>query len=98
MGIARTVASLRILGGNDGIGIRAMGCLSFLGHSEVVMIKKIVFEIESMDEPAAGITGTYDQVAIEVDSGDPGGEVGEFEEHMKQALSEWYDGAKITIL
>jgi len=36
-------------------------------------MKKIIFEIDSPGEAAAGIRPSYDQIAIEVDSGDPGG-------------------------
>lgn len=60
-------------------------------------MKRITFEIETHDEPAAGITGTYDQIQTEVESGDPGGEPGEFEDFMKESLSVWY-GGKVTLL
>jgi len=62
------------------------------------MKKRITFEIETMDEPAAGIIGAYDQVSLEIESGDPGGEEGEFEEYMRRSLLDWYDGGKITKL
>ncbi|OPZ48255.1 MAG: hypothetical protein BWY95_00962 [Bacteroidetes bacterium ADurb.BinA104] len=57
------------------------------------------YSIDSPGESAAGIRSFTDEVMIIVDSGDPGGEeTGEdsFAEHMRQALTEWYDGAKVT--
>ena len=66
--------------------------------SEVQAMKRIVFEIEGPGELAAGIRPSYDQIAIEVVSGDPGGAPGEFEAHMAQTLREWYDDAKVIPL
>lgn len=44
---------------------------------------------------AAGIYPFTDAIEIGVESGAPGGEPGEFEEHLREALTEWYDGAKV---
>ena len=46
---------------------------------------------------SAGIVGFTDEITIEIDSGDPGGDKGEFEEHMLNALRGWYDGAKVSL-
>jgi hypothetical protein len=48
-------------------------------------------------EPAAGTVGFTDTVTIAVESGDPGGGVGEFVRFMRKALDEWYDGAEVTV-
>jgi hypothetical protein len=42
-------------------------------------------------EAAAGIEPLNDTITVEVASGDPGGEPGEFEEAMVHSLSDWYD-------
>lgn len=53
------------------------------------------FQIVHPGEPFAGITGFNDEVEIIVESGDPGGEPGEFEAFMRDCLAEWYDGASV---
>lgn len=57
----------------------------------------MLFDIEHKGEPAAEIIGYSDRVEITIESCDPGGEPGEFEQHMKEALAEWFDGAEINI-
>jgi len=59
-------------------------------------MKRICFEIEKLPDLSAGIRGFYDTICIDIDSGDPGGEDEEFKQHIKQALIEGYDGAKVT--
>lgn len=54
--------------------------------------------VEEDPEPAAGINGFSDVVTIKVDSGDPGGEPGEFQNFMQECLGEWFDGATVTSL
>ena len=57
------------------------------------------YEIDSPDELDAGLHGFSDEVTVIVDSGEPGGDpTGEdsFEEYMRQALIEWFDGAKVV--
>ena len=56
---------------------------------------KYIFEINHPGEPAAGIIGFTDTVSVKIESGDPGGEPGEFEAHIQEALAEWYDGAQV---
>jgi len=80
--------------GRDRIENRGEESEVFQQGGSVVM--KIVFDIYMPGDFSAGIAGFSDMVSIEVDSGDPGGDAGEFKEHMKQALVEWYDGAKVT--
>ena len=58
------------------------------------------YEIDSPDELDAGLHGFSDEITVIVDSGEPGGDpTGEdsFEEYMRQALIEWYDGAKVVV-
>ena len=59
---------------------------------------KIIFDIVHPGEIAAGIRGFTDLVSVDVDSGNPGGEAGEFEERIRQALIEWYDGARVMLV
>lgn len=59
--------------------------------------KKLVFNIHMPSELSAGLRGFTDTVTIFVESGDPGGVPGEFEEHCKEMLQEWYDGAGIEL-
>ena len=59
---------------------------------------KIQFDIISPGEIAAGIRGFTDLVSVDVDSGNPGGEAGEFEEFIRQALADWYDGARVFLV
>lgn len=56
---------------------------------------KIVFDVYNPGDEEAGIFSYSDSVTIEIESGEPGGESGEFAEHMRQALAEWYDGARV---
>ena len=58
------------------------------------------YEINHPGEYAAGIIGFSDTVTINIGSGDPGGDkTGEdsFQEFMRQALLEWYDGASVDL-
>jgi len=61
------------------------------------MMKKYAFDVYYPGERDAGIIGYTDTIAIDVDSGDPGGETGEFEAFMASCLSEWFDGARVSI-
>lgn len=56
---------------------------------------RLKFEIDHAGEIGAGIHGFTDIVTIDVESGDPGGEPGEFMVFMQSALAEWYDGANV---
>lgn len=61
-------------------------------------MKKATYKyyIHQPPEYSAGMVGFDDEVSITVDSGDPGGEEGEFAEFMWQVLSDWYDGATVV--
>lgn len=55
------------------------------------------FDIDKPAELAAGLNGYTDTVTVLVGSGDPGGELGEFEAYMRDCLAEWFDGARVTL-
>lgn len=57
---------------------------------------KITYFIDSPPDLAAGLHGFTDEITIEVKSGDAGGDGSDFIEHMKDALLDWYDGARVT--
>ena len=57
---------------------------------------KIIFDITNPGELSAGIYGYTDIVKMIIESGNPGGEKEEFVEHIKNALSEWYEGSNIV--
>jgi len=58
---------------------------------------KTTYEIENAGDSEAGLPAYQEEVQINVRSGDPGGEPGEFAEYMRVALAEWFDGAKVSI-
>lgn len=49
-------------------------------------------------DPSAGEWGFSDNVTVMVSSGNPGGVPGEFEEYMRNVISEWYDGARVILV
>jgi|GEM_PF-7108006 len=53
------------------------------------------YHVNFPDKKAAGIHPSSDEVSITVASGEPGGGQGEFEEHMRGALLDWFDGAGV---
>ena len=60
-------------------------------------IKILIFDVYDPGENASGIVGFADTVTVMVESGDPGGDVGDFDNAMLEALKEWYDGAGVSI-
>lgn len=60
-------------------------------------MKKIVFDVSFSGEPSAGLASYTDIVSIKIESGNTGGEDGEFEQYIIDCLSEWYDGAKVEV-
>ena len=59
---------------------------------------KLTFDIFHPGEPEAVIMPITDTITVEVKSGDPGGEQGEFEMYMIDLLSSWYGGARVESL
>ena len=53
--------------------------------------KTIEFSIYHPGERMAGIRAFEDNIKIIIESGDPGGEPGEFEKYIQKFLKEWYD-------
>jgi len=64
------------------------------GRAPLVLRYQVQFE----GELAAGLWPYSDEVVVIVDSGNPGGEPGEFAEWIRQAIAQWYDGAAVTLL
>ena len=58
---------------------------------------ELTFDIYFPGEFAAGLNSYTETVKIAVESGDPGGEPGEFAEHVRKALAEWFDGARVAL-
>lgn len=59
--------------------------------------KTYTFNITVPGEYEAGINGFTDTIKILVESGEPGGDSGEFEEHIQSCLKEWYDGGDVSL-
>ena len=53
----------------------------------------VLFEVNSSGEIEAGLRPFNDSVTVSCESGQWGGAPGEFEEYMKDCLSEWYDAS-----
>ena len=62
------------------------------------MSKTFKFHIDCPSELSAGLRGYNDDITLTIDSGDPGGEDGEFEDYMIDCLKEWFDGANVTLI
>lgn len=61
-------------------------------------LKSYTYDIDMPWDESAGLRGFTDRITITVESGDPGGEEGEFAEFMRESLAEWYDGAGVEII
>ena len=57
---------------------------------------RLKFDIENFGEIGAGLSPYSETVMIDVESGDPGGEDGEFMEFMQSSLAEWFDGSAVS--
>jgi len=69
--------------------------INFKGNYQ---LKKIIYDIDCPGDEDAGLRSYTDRITLEIDSGDPGGEEGEFEKFMKDSLKEWYDGANVEVI
>lgn len=58
---------------------------------------RLVFDVRYAGEAGAGLSPYTDSVTVEIESGEPGGEPGEFTEYMRKALEDWFDGATVRI-
>lgn len=59
-------------------------------------MKEATFDIHFSGEVGVGLLPFSDKVTITCESGQWGGEPGEFEEYLRGCLAEWYDGATVT--
>lgn len=59
---------------------------------------RIEFAVNMPSDLSAGLRGFSDSVAVTIESGNPGGEPGEFTRYMQECLAEWFDGAKVQPL
>jgi hypothetical protein len=60
-------------------------------------LKTWSFDVVHHGERSAGILAYSDTIRISVESGDPGGIEGEFEQYIRQCLAQWYDGARVEL-
>ena len=51
----------------------------------------VTYKIDVPPDYSAGLHGVSDTVRLIVESGDPGGELGDFADHIMSALVDWYD-------
>lgn len=59
---------------------------------------ELVFKVNIPPDYSSGLNGVYDTIKVVVDSGDPGGEPGEFTEFMLGCLKDWYDTPNVMVL
>ncbi|TVM35651.1 hypothetical protein [Oceanidesulfovibrio marinus] len=59
---------------------------------------EIRFYVSGYEERAAGIIQGEDVVTVIIESGDPGGDDGEFAAYMRESLEEWFGGGpKVSV-
>lgn len=63
---------------------------------DCIIQKPAVQRDERTREPAK--PASTERVTVKVESGDPGGKPGEFQQHVARALANWYDGAEVQWL
>ena len=68
------------------------------GINNMQTAKEITFDIFQPSDRSAGINQMSDTVHVTIESGDPGGTPGEFEQYLKEALEKWYPDAEVTEL
>lgn len=61
-------------------------------------MKTIKFYVDFPGDSSAGMLSCNDDLTISCDSGDFGGEPGEFAAYIQESLGEWYDGASVTLM
>lgn len=61
------------------------------------MVKKYKFNIVHPGEYGAGIRSYSETVEVSLESGDPGGDPGDFELFMEDCLADWFDGASVWV-
>lgn len=63
-----------------------------------ISTKDYKFTVVCPGEIGAGLRSYTEEVTISVESGDPGGDPGEFEAFLKDCLTEWFDGAGVCLI
>jgi hypothetical protein len=58
---------------------------------------KLEYAVDMPSDMSAGLRGFTDTIIVNVESGDPGGEPGEFAQYMRDCLAEWFDGAGVQL-
>lgn len=58
---------------------------------------EIVLHVNYAGDRAAGLRSMTDTLRIRCESGEWGGSEGEFQDFIKGAISEWYDGAHVAV-
>jgi len=59
---------------------------------------RLAFDVHFFGDEDAGMRPFSDYIIVQLESGDPGGEEGEFPSYIKNCLKDWYDGAKVTYI
>jgi hypothetical protein len=59
-------------------------------------MKTFIIDIDHPGEPDAGFDGYTEEVSVSV-LYDAGGEMGEFEDYMRECVEDWFDGAKVKL-
>lgn len=60
--------------------------------------KKYVYRVDHPGEQSAGIASFTDTVIVLLESGDTGDDPSDFTEHVRLALKNWHDGAKVLMV
>lgn len=60
------------------------------------MALKLNYFVYHPGEQAAGLRSYTEDITVTIDSGDPGGDSGEFAQELRGFLAEWFDGATVT--
>lgn len=60
-------------------------------------MKSWTVNINFTGEMSAGLWPYRDTVTVSVDSGNPGGDTGEFESFLREVFAEWYPGANVNV-
>lgn len=59
--------------------------------------QKFGFEVTHPGEMSAGMDGYTESITVIVEN-DPGGDDGDFAQHMQDCLADWFSGARVTIV
>ncbi|MGD9158986.1 MAG: hypothetical protein PVG39_11310 [Desulfobacteraceae bacterium] len=71
----------------------------FIGRNDRIPLR-LTFRVErsfKLPNGPAGPAGYTDTIEVIVKSGDPGGNIGAFQEWMRSSLAEWYEFDQATV-